>query len=277
MMNGIVQQLLAAGADIEATGASGATPLLVAAATGQKQVVKLLLAAGANPDAEAEDGITAVAAAAAKGHLEVPKLLLAAGANIVTAMSHSSGILTSPLHIAMYEHHHDVVQLLLRSGGGRRASGVGSMAPLTMAAVDGDLKLVQLLLEPWGRHAVSAVALVKAAQTAAYKKNAANFARLANLKELHVLYPAELQELFRDGIPVPTSFAIAAVVDARAADVSSADEQRAAVQERAAGVRSEGAAVQQLIVHVAIITGCMHSRISKVLRDILWGLTPQAV
>jgi hypothetical protein len=79
----------------------------------------------------------------------------------------------------------------------------------------------------------------------------ATFARL--LKELQKLYPTELHSLFVGPVPV-TLFAVnvlATIAAERAVDVSSIDEQRAAVRRREQDVASERAAVQQLIMGVA--------------------------
>jgi ankyrin repeat protein len=50
----VVRQLLAAGAQLEATDALGMTPLFQAASAGQHEVVQVLLAAGANMEAHVE-------------------------------------------------------------------------------------------------------------------------------------------------------------------------------------------------------------------------------
>lgn len=70
-------------------------------------------------------------------------------------------------------------------------------------------------------------------------------------KELRTLCPAELPQLFEGVHPVPVTPATAAVLRARALDVSSLDEQRAAVRKREEAVAMERAAVQRLVVHIA--------------------------
>lgn len=71
-----------------------------------------------------------------------------------------------------------------------------------------------------------------------------------------MLYPGNLQQLLPGGVNalgahVPAAVALAAVLQARVADVSSIGEQQAALQERMEGVRHEEAAEQRLIVQVA--------------------------
>jgi ankyrin repeat protein len=59
----IADALLAAGADVNAVGRYGWTPLIEAAFWGRLDMVKLLLERGAKPDATAERGATALSEA----------------------------------------------------------------------------------------------------------------------------------------------------------------------------------------------------------------------
>ncbi|XP_049801513.1 ankyrin repeat domain-containing protein 39 [Schistocerca nitens] len=73
----ICQQLIAAGALLDAkTRAGGATPLHRAAASGKLHIVQLLLEAGANSAVTDADGRTALHRAAEEGHSDVAELLL---------------------------------------------------------------------------------------------------------------------------------------------------------------------------------------------------------
>ena len=58
------------------------TPLMVAAITGQREVVDLLLGKGAKPDIRNNEGSTALHMAAFFGHIEIVKALLEQGAEI---------------------------------------------------------------------------------------------------------------------------------------------------------------------------------------------------
>lgn len=82
MQNGIAQVtlLLDRGADPNAQGASGWTPLHSAAAHGQADITRLLLARGGTVDARTRDGWTPWMIAAEHGHAEVMQLLKDAGA-----------------------------------------------------------------------------------------------------------------------------------------------------------------------------------------------------
>jgi ankyrin len=72
--------LLAAGANVNDTSASGTSALVVAAHSAQRALALLLLDKGANPNA-ADGGYTALHAAVLRGDLELARALLAHGAN----------------------------------------------------------------------------------------------------------------------------------------------------------------------------------------------------
>ena len=76
-----IRQHLEAGTDVDARdSAGGGTPLMVAAAFGQVEVVKFLIAKEANVNAASNDGATALHGAAFFCHTEIVKLLLGRGA-----------------------------------------------------------------------------------------------------------------------------------------------------------------------------------------------------
>ena len=60
--------LRSAGADIEAAGATGATPLQAAVQEGHAEVVRELIAAGADIEARDERGVAVMHLAAGNGH-----------------------------------------------------------------------------------------------------------------------------------------------------------------------------------------------------------------
>jgi ankyrin repeat protein len=73
-----VHLLINSGAEVNATDASGWTPLMMAMGAGEMEVVRLLLDAGANVNASDNDGRTAMHWARENGHYEVAELLLQA-------------------------------------------------------------------------------------------------------------------------------------------------------------------------------------------------------
>lgn len=76
----LVRILLEAGAQLEATDATGFTPLMLAAVHGNPDVLGVLLQRGAKVDVVAEDGRTALSVARDGGHAEAVTLLEQAGA-----------------------------------------------------------------------------------------------------------------------------------------------------------------------------------------------------
>lgn len=75
-----VGQLLDRGANANAQGSTGETPLIVATAMGQVDMVKLLLDHGANVNDKSNDGTTALSLAISQKHPDVEALLRAKGA-----------------------------------------------------------------------------------------------------------------------------------------------------------------------------------------------------
>ncbi len=76
-----LKKALAAGADPNARGRRGWTPLMYAANKGYSLLVPPLLKAGAKPNLRAADGATALFIAALRGRSEIIKLLMKAGAD----------------------------------------------------------------------------------------------------------------------------------------------------------------------------------------------------
>ena len=78
---GIVQALLAKGAEINHQAKTGVTALIQASQNGHEGIVQVLLAGGAEIDIQDGDGVTALIMAAYQGHEGIVKALLAKGAN----------------------------------------------------------------------------------------------------------------------------------------------------------------------------------------------------
>jgi ankyrin repeat protein len=77
-----VRQTLQAGADVNAKGIGGSTPLGWAASKGHIDVARALIEARADIHWEARRGQTALNVAAAQGHTEIVKLLIQSGVNV---------------------------------------------------------------------------------------------------------------------------------------------------------------------------------------------------
>jgi len=135
-----VLQLLQQGANIEATGRFGDTPLLRAIQMEKVEMVRLLLEKGA--DANSRGGV-ALAMAADQGNMEMVRLLLDKGAN----PEGKDGFGGTALLKAVERGNIDVVKLLLDKGANTEAKSGNGPTALHLAATRGDTEVVKLLLE----------------------------------------------------------------------------------------------------------------------------------
>jgi len=171
----VVQLLLDNGANLEATGMSGWTPLLYAAYYGHAAVVRQLLDKGADPNCQSSYWETPLMRAADAGHAIIARLLLDGGANLrtkdlsrQTALHHAAksghaecvaALLErrdvkiearddkdkTPLYCAAENGHEDVVKLLLEGGANPDVESSTGMTPLQLAISTGDRHVVEVL------------------------------------------------------------------------------------------------------------------------------------
>jgi ankyrin repeat protein len=107
-----VKALAAAGADVEAQGPDGWTPLMCAVISGQVGVVEMLVQAGADADALTPDGWSVLMKALLWGHTEVVKVLLQYGADVNVKSPDG----WTALEIAIERGDRESVQLLQAAG-----------------------------------------------------------------------------------------------------------------------------------------------------------------
>ena len=110
-----VKQHLAAGADVNAKGERGSTPLHFAAWLGHKEIieiVELLIANGADVNAKEEDGHTPLHLAAAWGQKEIAEVLIANGADVNAKDDDET-----PLDWAIRKDSTEIGDLLRKHGG----------------------------------------------------------------------------------------------------------------------------------------------------------------
>jgi ankyrin repeat protein len=94
----VVVQLIAAGADVDATS-YGITPLCMAVEAEHEDVAERLIAAGANVNLASPDMHTPLLLAAAIGSMDMVDWLIAAGADVNVACSGADG--SVPLNAAV--------------------------------------------------------------------------------------------------------------------------------------------------------------------------------
>eukprot|EP00438_Fugacium_kawagutii_P014931 Skav215671 [mRNA] locus=scaffold310:174339:175472:- [translate_table: standard] len=142
----VVELLLKSRAAIDAASEDGITPLHVAAVHGKWDMVKLLVDSGADKNAAtAEEGMTALCFASAEGCLEMVEWLVEAGADkdVVTAEGKTA------FSWAVERRHMEVAKFLLHAGAREDASTAfaGKTFFLHRAAEAGRVDMVLRLLE----------------------------------------------------------------------------------------------------------------------------------
>ena len=106
-------------------GISGAADSIhVAAELGNAEAVKQHLASGADVNAKGQFGTTPLREAAFEGHKEIAELLIANGADVNA--KHGNG--WTPLHDAAYEGQKEIVELLISEGAKVNAQNDGGLA-----------------------------------------------------------------------------------------------------------------------------------------------------
>ena len=148
--SGDLSQLNAAlqGAEVNAAGEGGVTPLMLAASLGQLDMVKALLAAGADVSVRDEREYTALMHGVYnpdldRGFPEVVQVLIAAGADIETKMFYA----IRPLMLAAGAGEAGVVQVLLKAGADPKARNEGGRTALMMVKDKDYIDVINLLHE----------------------------------------------------------------------------------------------------------------------------------
>ena len=98
-----VKQAIADGADVNAKGDIGQTPLHWAANEGHKKIAELLISEGADVNAKGIVGETPLHAAVHEGHKEVAELLIAKGADVNAKIEGGGYKGETPLDMAEFE------------------------------------------------------------------------------------------------------------------------------------------------------------------------------
>ena len=135
--------LINEGADIEAIGIYGETPLHSAAGKGHVEIVNDLLRRGADVHAIDKNSQTPLHYAVVQGHVEIVNDLLGKGADV-----NAIGFIgNTPLHSAASNNHTEVVNILLDRGANINATNYNGWTALHFTAARGGTEVVNLLLE----------------------------------------------------------------------------------------------------------------------------------
>jgi len=115
-----VENLLRAGAAVDAADARGQTPLFLAARDGHKEIAELLIAHGANPAKRDfwKSGNAPLHVAAERGQSEIVQLLLDKGVKVNFSNRHGQ----TALLLAAWNRHPDTFALLLKRGADIKAA-----------------------------------------------------------------------------------------------------------------------------------------------------------
>ncbi|KAK4466266.1 ankyrin repeat-containing domain protein [Cladorrhinum samala] len=139
----VVEFLVASGANIETTNATGCTPLLLAAIAGHASVVDSLIDRGALVNARNRDGQTALMAAAEEGHDSVIRVLLSKGADL-EAFDRTG---MTPLLWAVVAEHLEAARILVLAGANVNVRTRHGSSALMCAAGSRHSEMCQLLID----------------------------------------------------------------------------------------------------------------------------------
>ncbi len=131
------------GADVNAKGLYGVTPLRQASEYGHQDVVKYLVEHGADLRAKDAWGCTPFHWASGKGYLDVIKYLVERGADVKAKDKYGN----TPLHRASRNGHLNVVEYLIAHGADVNAKDAWGYTPLHRTSENGHLDVVKCLIE----------------------------------------------------------------------------------------------------------------------------------
>jgi ankyrin repeat protein len=137
-----VRALIDEGAEIDARGENGETPLILAILGGHADVTELLIGLGADVMARNARGLTPLHAAAYSGSAELARLLLDHGAALEDTANVSGA---TPLMLAAEENHVAVAELLIARGADLSIPDRDGFTPLSQAWAKKRTEMVRLL------------------------------------------------------------------------------------------------------------------------------------
>ena len=185
----VVKSLVDTGADIEAKGHWGRSPLLEASKKGNIAMVKMLVKAGASVCATDNDSGTCLTLAAHHGHTETVRYLV--GLPEVD-VKHADNCGFTALHNAVDRGHVDVVQVLIDAGADIEARCNIARSPLLYACgYKGDFGIVKMLVEAGASVRATDDYRASCFTQAAYFRQTETMRYLVGLKDVDVNHAAE--------------------------------------------------------------------------------------
>lgn len=133
------------------------TPITIAAAQGQKEVVEMLLQKGAPIEAKGTTGWTPLHSAVLNNHKDLTEFLLKKGANINNKDANGC----TPLHTAAGWGFKDIAELLIQNGAEINSVDNFKKTPLDYAVAKNNKDLIKLLKDKGGREMTSGAPVPK--------------------------------------------------------------------------------------------------------------------
>ena len=140
----IAKDLVTAGAVIECSDATGATPLLLACRNGRVDMGQYLIGQGANCGSKDNNGFTPLMESALAGILDLVTVLVNREVDLDVSCYTT---LETALHFAVANAHLEVAEFLAKRGASLSKQNRSGNTPLHLAVSRGYLPLVQFFLE----------------------------------------------------------------------------------------------------------------------------------
>ncbi len=140
----IAEELINAGANINAKDFKGRAALIIAAATGNEKIVEELIKRKVNLDIQDSSYKTALIWATEKGYKEIVKKLINAGSNL-SIKEKSDG--NTALIVAVQKGYIDIVKHLINAGAELDLQDNEGLTALIWAAIDGNKEITEYLIE----------------------------------------------------------------------------------------------------------------------------------
>ena len=141
----VAKFLITEGADVNAKNEYGTTPLHHVMSDGEKDVAELLIAKGAKVNAQSKNGETPLIDAAYYDRCEMAELLIAKGANVHAQSTRRSVSGITALYIACSRGYKAMADLLIAKGADLDGKDSNDQTPLHLASVRGYGNVVEML------------------------------------------------------------------------------------------------------------------------------------